>query len=690
MYLSIRKSALIVFIIVLFTGALFVSCEQPAGIELSDDATLKLLNISAGTLNPSFNAAHFDYTVSVRNSVNEVTVTALANNSAAAVAGTGVKELNIGGNLIKINVKAEDGSGKTYAIIVTRNNGFIKEIDTAQDMAKIGVEEGWSLAGEYILEENITLENWTPADEPFSGVFDGNGKTITLKGTSGFAGNSSIIANDNNPAGSDNAFFGIFSSIKGDFVSVKAEVKNLKIHADNLTVSATEGASIGMLAGYAQTAIIDNITLSGSLKVESTKTVYAGGVAGVVMGDGPAAWVSGSNYLTNSGSVPVETFIKNVNSSMSIDVTPGSGSALVTQNANAFSFIGGIAGFFKKAVGIENCRNTASVKGVSTTSGSQVMVGGILGGSFYQFTDHFSGYIRDCSSTGNITVGAMGFWPMAGGIVGLYCGGDGTKENSTRIEKCYATGKITHELTTDPTNANQWPYIGGLVGYAYNGCWVSQSYFNGEVFCGKRNDYTGGIAGYSSYATNGSNTKVCVIEDCWSDGKVTGYNNAGGIVGQNQQYTLLRRSYSRMEVAVTNGETNTAAQWGIGGITGSHSSTVPEAMDSCVALNRSIKAPGKTTLEIGRIAGRMQKAGEVSPILKNVYALPALKPVITGEYDYIERKGADQPDGADIPNEYLSGSMPTQSFYQTLLGWDFSGVWMMGADGYPKLRWSQQ
>ena len=562
------------------------------------------------------------------------------------------------------------------------------EIITAADMAKIGVEADWPLSGGYILMNDVTLANWTPASGSFSGVFDGNGKTITLKGTPGLAGNSSIISNDDSPVGVDSAFFGIFSSIKGVSVSAKAEVKNLKIHSDNLTVSTNGGASIGLVAGYAQTVVIDNITLSGSLKVESTKTVYMGGVAGVLMGDGPRAWVSGTNYLTNSGYVPVETFVRNVESTMKIDVEPGNGDALVTQNSNSFSFIGGIVGFFKKAVGVENCHNTAPVKGVSTTSGSQVMVGGILGGSFYQFTDHFSGYIADCSSMGDVTTGAKGFWPIAGGIAGLYCGGDGKKENSTRIERSFAKGTISQT----GGSSGQWPYIGGIAGYAYNGCWISRCYFDGNVvadYSAEVNDYTGGIAGYSSYATNGSNTKVCVIEDCWSDGKVTGRNNAGGIVGQNQQYTLLRRSYSRMNVSITNSGKNSAAQWGIGGIVGSHSSTVPDAMLSCVALNRSIKAPGTADLEIGRIAGRMQLAGTASPILKNVYALPGLKPEIADVSPYIERKGTDKPDGEDIPGEYLFGGIPTQAFYQTLLGWNFTSIWAMGSDGYPKLGWQQ-
>jgi hypothetical protein len=311
------------------------------------------------------------------------------------------------------------------------------------------------------------------------------------------------------------------------------------------------------------------------------------------------------------------------------------------------------------------------------------MAGGIVGGTYYAFSESYHGYITDCSSSGNITVGAMHFWPMAGGIAGVICGGHGTLENSTRITRSFATGTITLENVRDAEFAGQWPYIGGIVGYAYFGAWVSQCYFDGTVIVARRNDYTGGIAGYSSYATDNKGVPG-VIEDCWSDGEVRGYNNAGGIVGQNQANTILRRSYSRAAVSITKGDNNSAAQWGIGGIAGSHNSawqTAPwgDAMTGNVALNRSITAP-KTYRgdgEIHRIAGR--RASETF-VMSNNYALADLVPIADDD-SYMEDKGANRTDGEDIHN-------PTQAFYESL-GWDFANVWKMGTDGYPQLKWQQ-
>jgi hypothetical protein len=286
---------------------------------------------------------------------------------------------------------------------------------------------------------------------------------------------------------------------------------------------------------------------------------------------------------------------------------------------------------------------------------------------------------------------------MAGGIAGIICGGNGTKESSTRIERCFAAGTITVADVIGTTNQNQWSYIGGIVGYVYYGGWVSQCYFDGRVIVNRINDCTGGIAGYSSYAIGdvaGSlagtfSQRLCVIEDCWSDGEVIGYNNAGGIVGQNQQNALLRRTYSRMAVSVINNANgpNTYTQWGVGGIAGSHSSTnPPDAILACAALNRSISA--SLGDEIHRITGRMQEAGGVMPKMTNNYALPDLIPVTNDPAkSYAADKGLfDKADGEDIPDEYISNGKPVEAFYK-LIGWDFVNVWKMGSDGYPKLGW---
>jgi hypothetical protein len=683
----VKRAALF---LLLLAGVLFVSCEQPPGVLLDSDATLRSLAVDTGTLSPAFSASRYEYNITVRNAVDSITVTATPNSGKAEVSGAGAKTLAEGDNTVTIGVKAENGSRRTYTITIKRLEYFVIEIKSAQDMAKIGVETEWTLASSYVLMNDITLENSIPIGDsalPFSGEFYGNGKTITLKSLGSAVGNSSIIPTpattiNPSPTNLDNVFLGIFGCVKGA-TSIKAVIKDLTIISSVDAVSnSANGLAFGLVAGYAEQAVIENITLSGTFDFysESGKTAYVGGVAGIVIGDG--------------------TVIKNCTSSMKMDIKPGYGAPLVPGLPNPFSWAGGFVGFFMLGGGIENCHNTGAVSAISEVSGSQVMVGGIAGGSFYGFSTQYHGYIQDSSSIGKITVGAKGFWPFAGGIAGTVCGGMGKRENTTRIERCYAAGTIEN---ASAGSAVQWPYLGGITGYVYCGAWVSQCYFIGTVINEKQNDYTGGIAGYSSFATNykDADNNPCLIEDCWSSGEVRGYNNAGGIVGQNQQNTLLKRNYSLMKISVINGGTSSAAQWGIGGIVGSHSSTrLADAMEACVALNTSIYAPkaGKFANgnlppngigEIHRIAGRTQEADGVFPIMTNVYALPNLIPEVDDpSTPYAADKGTNRPDGEDIPVGYLdSTGKPKPEFYRDVLKWNFTIVWKMGSDGYPKLQW---
>jgi hypothetical protein len=661
--LFIKKFAYKVLAVAVPVVLLFVSCEQPGGmvnenpldIVPSRDATLKSLVVDAGVLSPIFSASQLEYHVTVRDTINSVTITATPNNVKALVNGAGAKTLTEGNNKVTIEVKAENGSVKTYTITVKKLESHIKTIETAQDMAKIGVEEEWSLADNYFLMNDITLENWKPiigsdGEEPFSGVFNGNNKTITLKS---FDNNFVGAYAYNGGAKYTNVFLGIFGAVKGAPL-VKAEIKDLKINSSVNIASANQiadsGVGVGLLTGYAELAIIDNITLSGIFGYKyggNNGSAYLGGIAGFIIGKG--------------------TTIKNCTSSMTMNIKPGYGKAqIVPGNANAFSFVGGFVGFFKDGGGIENCHNSGAVSAISDVSGSQVMTGGILGGSHYSFSDNPHGYMEGCSSTGNISVGAKGSWPMAGGIAGVLAGGGAALENSTRIVRCFAAGTISLDGTS-----SGWPYLGGIVGYLYVGAKVSQCYFNGTVIVGSGNDYTGGIAGYSSYASNYNAAKnnPCFVEDCWSSGEVRGFKNAGGIVGQNQQNTLLKRSYSIAEIKVTG-----TASTGVGGIAGLNASTLKtDAVSDCVALNKSIYAPAGNNIHrvTGAIGGNRARN----------YAWSGM-PVTTGG-TYTAAIGDTLADGAD-----LLAQNPAQSFYVGL-GWDFDNVWKMGSDGYPKLKWQE-
>ncbi len=117
-----------------------------AAAALSTDSTLSALDVSAGTLNPTFDAATNAYAVSVGTDVASVTVTPTTTDDGAAVAvndaivDSGQPEeidLDVGNNTITILVVAEDGvEEQTYTVTVARavpRPGIALARDTARD-----------------------------------------------------------------------------------------------------------------------------------------------------------------------------------------------------------------------------------------------------------------------------------------------------------------------------------------------------------------------------------------------------------------------------------------------------------------------------------------------------------------------------------------------------------------------------
>lgn len=92
----------------------------------SNDATLKSLTVSAGTLSPAFASGTTTYTVYVPYSTSKITITGVANASTAMVTGTGTKNLTAGENTLSVVVTAEDGTTKkTYTINVTVDTKYV-------------------------------------------------------------------------------------------------------------------------------------------------------------------------------------------------------------------------------------------------------------------------------------------------------------------------------------------------------------------------------------------------------------------------------------------------------------------------------------------------------------------------------------------------------------------------------------
>ncbi len=117
----------------------------------SSDATLSGLTLSEGTLSPSFNPTTYNYTVTVENSVDSLTVSPTTTDSSATVTVNGNSaatpvDLDVGSNTITVEVTgSDDVTTKEYTIIVTRQ----AEITITNTALSVGI-----IGGAY----SVTLE----------------------------------------------------------------------------------------------------------------------------------------------------------------------------------------------------------------------------------------------------------------------------------------------------------------------------------------------------------------------------------------------------------------------------------------------------------------------------------------------------------------------------------------------------
>jgi len=168
---------------------------------LSSDATLSSLTVSAGTLTPAFNASITEYTVTVANSVSNITINATANDGNATVTGdTGLQNLNVGSNEFTILVTAENGTTKTYKVIVTREqdtvgiedvnseNGIQIYLNPATNHIHIkGINQPeilsvYTLSGTVVIQKRVQVEESISAGSLPDGIYLVNicGKTVKI------------------------------------------------------------------------------------------------------------------------------------------------------------------------------------------------------------------------------------------------------------------------------------------------------------------------------------------------------------------------------------------------------------------------------------------------------------------------------------------------------------------------------
>jgi hypothetical protein len=461
------------------------------------------------------------------------------------------------------------------------------------------------MGGKYRLMQNLTLTNWTPKGTntaPFTGIFDGNGKTITVES---FASSATLK--------------GIFGCVIGTSADSRAVLKDLEIVASS--VSNTSGVAAGLLAAYAKDAEISGITLSGSFSHAASEYVAVGGIVGYFAG-GVLEDCTGSLAMTVSSTK---------------DATGASTLFTGTTVSASNSYAGGFAGYAYSAnPDIIACSNTGSVTG---TAARNIYSGGITG---YIYSTS-SGQVTGCSSAGNISAAITGtgnYGGKAGGIAGYAF--------KTSITGCRAEGTVS-------AAGKSAVYAGGIAGQAGAGGPIAQSYFNGAVEVSGTgtnvNSSAGGIAGASLTSTGG-----LLLEDCWSHGQVTGVLSAGGIIGciNNVAGSIITRCYSTAAVACTSEDTAESVSKGMGGIAGINAVKNADGITGCVALNSGLSSAG---VVIHRVLGVF---GTGAQGINNNYAWSGMT-VTPGSGTYTPDESADKPDGAGKTATELN-----QAFYEGL------------------------
>ena len=252
-------------------------------------------------------------------------------------------------------------------------------------------------------EKQVAELSWTPIGNSYGnkyqGTFDGNGKTIRnlyINATSDLAG-----------------FFGY---------AEKGSIKNITF--DNAKVNSTGNYYTGILAGYEELCIIENIKTLANCSVEGKD--YVGGIAGRASGDigncENHAMVNGANSV--GGIVGnYERSGKSIISCANYGVVTGTGNS-----------VGGIAGGYFGSGTIQNCANYGDITGAD-------IVGNLIG-------DGYICNLNNVLGTGNVI--ATSDTERAGLLVGRI---QDSSSTASGILAYNSSAKLTINKTEQTGNA---------------------------------------------------------------------------------------------------------------------------------------------------------------------------------------------------------------------------------------------
>jgi len=375
----------------------------------------------------------------------------------------------------------------------------------ANDMNGIGLhQEDWNK--HFVMVNDVNLAQFTatqfniigvwvadsdPNNKPFTGIFDGNGFTIS---------NFTYESTDINE-------IGLFTFV----ADTNAEIKNLSLSDPN--VNAGTGCNVGCMVGRVTSgATITNCRVNGGIVFAGTNV---GGLAGSNYGTINNCYVN----VTVNGNEYTGGLL-GLNDSGTISDCNASGTV-----TGKNKYTGGLAG--GNNGNISNCYATATVDGNEYT-------GGLLGENWYGNISNC--YAANAVNGNNFTGGLMGY--IYHGIISdCYAAGNvvGTDYTGGLLGGCVIYSTVTNCCATGTVNGND--YTGGLMGHFLDST-ISNCYAAGAVNGDKPN--TGGLVGYEIDLGNTAYNKCFWDSDVNPD--VNGIGNAAdpNVIGKStaQMQTL--------------------------------------------------------------------------------------------------------------------------------------------------------
>ena len=407
------------------------------------------------------------------------------------------------------------------ATLGTESNPY--QITTAKQLQDINND----LSGCYVLTADIDLAqvDFAPIGGDaetgsFSGVFDGNGHTIS---------NLNVFAGK---------YAGLFGCNEG-------VIKNVVLKDVNVYGSRYVG---GVVAENTSYGTVSACTVqSGNVRSDgSVSEIDIGGICGINNGCFQSEFMNGADVTaqTNSTSICIGGIIgwNILSENLTISaINTGTISSSV-QGTELSSSAGGLIGYESGrsyTLTITNSRNIGDVS--SSTSTTYTEAGGLVGvcGSNIAVTN-------SCNSGDISSSSSLGSYYTSGSYAGGLLGKIGSSDLSAVITNSYNVGEVFG-------NAEDYIYAGGLLGYNYRTYLaITNSYNTGKVY-GMDHCRAGGLIGYdigyktsiaNSYNTgciyaayNGGligsyyNTKVA-IEHSYNTGNMPG--NSWGLLGENE------------------------------------------------------------------------------------------------------------------------------------------------------------